>query len=300
MFNFFKKKLIDWSPVKYGTLKDNSLEEIIFEDGYAIVNDFISEQKLDRIRGLYKTLHKEKPSNKTYWSLFSDDLIYRQNVQNGLYEIVRDEVGSFFINYKISSCNFVIKSSGAEALAIHQDLTCLNELEYSNLSVWFALDDVTENNGALCLIPKTHKLFSPYRAANMDAPFREAIPSLIPYFKRICLKRGQALIFDPRVLHCSEINITSKDRIAVVCGIFPEKAGFVTCSKDENNISVCLHNDDFLLKFQGFEKGNYVFEESGSQVLDSRFIIPKLSTIKIRRLFRNNNIEKENLNIRLS
>jgi ectoine hydroxylase-related dioxygenase (phytanoyl-CoA dioxygenase family) len=70
------------------------------------------------------------------------------------------------------------------------------------------------------------------------------------------MKAGEVLVFDNRILHHSYQNLSGKARIAVICGLFPEEAKFITCHKPEyrcgEKVELIEHEDSYLLKGKNF------------------------------------------------
>ncbi len=246
--------LQDWSPIKHSIFKSEELAQEIHKEGYAVV-DFISEVDIKVLADLYAKDHNIPGSDGgMFYSLYSHDLAYRERVFSSVSSVLQPYLNRYFENYKEMIHSYIVKLPGPKSqFFIHQDTTGLDEFKYSPLSVWLPLDDVTEENGCICLVPKSHHFFGPYRGISFPSEFDEIKDIVAKYLIPIRLKKGQALIFDPRVIHNSLSNVSNMPRIVSLTGLFPKEASFVHCytdmSKNEKEIEFYKQDDDFLLKY---------------------------------------------------
>lgn len=246
-----------WTPKKHTVIKDSNLSEKIHRDGFAIL-DFISEEKVCELLAFYHAEHSLKSEKGgMFYSVYSKDLAYREKTHQHIYQVIKPAIDLLFKDYNNVINAFVVKASGPNSsFYLHQDTTALDEFKYSPLSIWIALQDTDATNGAVNIIPKTHWLFSPYRGVTIPFPFSKIQEAMKPYLMTIKLKAGQALVFDNRLVHNSSVNHSGKDRLAIVSGIFPKEASFITCYKDQsdqgNKIEMHAHDQDYLLKYPNF------------------------------------------------
>ena len=245
----------NWQPVRHTVLKDEALADLIHEEGIA-VRPFLEAGQLEQLRNLFEETHSiPKGDGGMFYSLYSQDLEYRKKIHDTIQEILQPTLDQHFQGYKNVINSFVVKVPGkASEFSIHQDTTALDEFKYSPLTAWIPLWDITEENGAMCVVPKTHRLFSPYRGISFPFPFKNIMGTVREYLQPVTLKAGEAVFFDPRILHNSLPNTTDKPRVAIICGIFPEEAEFVINYKasPEAKIELFKQQDDFLLVYPNF------------------------------------------------
>lgn len=246
-----------WKPVKHSIIKDADLASIINEIGYTIKN-IISIENLEKLTDLFEKNHQIKQENGgMFYSIYSQNVEYRKKIHDAIGAVLKPLVDDLCHDYKMVLNSFVVKISGpGSEFYLHQDTTGLNEWEFSPLSLWIPLDNVDQYNGCLGIVPKSHHFFSPYRSISFPAPF-DAIQSTVKqYLQPIPMKKGEVLIFDNRVLHHSYANTSGKTRIAVICGLFPQKAKLQTCFKPNyecgGEVELIEHEDDYLLKGTNF------------------------------------------------
>jgi hypothetical protein len=201
-----------------------------------------------------------------------------------------------FTGYKNIVNTFVTKVSGPESgFYTHQDTTALDEFKHSSLSVWIPLQDITPDNGALGVIEKTHWFFSPYRGVSFAFPFSGINDTVKTYLKPLYLKAGEALIFDPRIVHNSMPNTSGSNRLVALCGVFPKEAEFITCYKEKDPgspIELIRHDDSYILENENFYYDCHIRPKSGTVIkkIDEHF--PEMDVVTFEKLCQLNGIEK--------
>lgn len=246
-----------WKPVPQTVIKDIEICAQINNDGF-VVRNLMPKKKLSELADLYSELHQiDQKDGGMFYSVYSQNLDYRKKIHEQIGSILTDVLDEHFQDYRVLINSFVVKASGNKSeFYLHQDTTGLDEWKYSPLNLWIPLEDVDENNGCLGIVPKSHSFFTPYRSISFPAPFDEIQNEVKRYLKPVPLKKGEALIFDNRLVHNSSINQSGKTRVAVVCGLFPKEAVLTTCHRTEyslgGKVELIEHEDDFLLKHPNF------------------------------------------------
>lgn len=143
-------------------------------------------------------------------------------------EVLAPKATELFDDCKIFTASFVIKEPGLQNIVPpHQDWTFVDESKFCSATVWTALVDVTEQNGALGVIPGSHKLFNHKRSSpspQSKSPLADHIFTLFPFVEVIEMKAGESLIFDNRLIHASPPNLSDQARIAVGVGVTQSEA----------------------------------------------------------------------------
>jgi hypothetical protein len=246
----------NWKPIPHKVIKDQALRDTIHENGYAVI-PFLSDERLKAIQALYEQEHAiSAQKGGMFYGLYSKDLAYRRRVHDTVADIVKPLLDKHFTQYKNIVNTFITKVSGPESeFYVHQDTSALDEFKHSPLSVWIPLQDITPENGALGVIEKTHWFFSPYRSISIPFPFVAINDTVRSYLKPIYMKAGEAIVFDPRIVHNSMPNTSGSDRRVVLCGVFPQEAEFITCYRDKapgSAIELIKHEDNFILENTNF------------------------------------------------
>ena len=189
-----------------------------------------------------------------FYSLYSRDIEYRKIVHESISEIMKPVYDSLFSDYKVVLNSFIVKVSGPESeFCLHQDSTSFDETKYSSLSVWIPLQDTNMSNGCMCVVPYSHRMFSPYRGISFEQPFESIEETVRRYLYPIELKKGDIFLFDNRIVHNSVINSSGENRVVVMSGIYPKEAPLLSCFKDpevtESQIELIEQEPDFLLTY---------------------------------------------------
>jgi hypothetical protein len=232
VFNLYKQ---EHRPVRHVFFRDETIADQLQKNGYCVV-DFIDEIAQRKLQTLYGENHRLSASKGgAFFGIFSKDIAYRQRINDGVNNILQPVFEKWFVGYKSAVNTVVVKVPGQSSfIPIHQDGAAIDESKYSSMNIWIPLQDVTSQNGALYVIPRSHHVFLPYRCASV-APLQKDIEAeMYPFFYPIYLKQGQALFFDSRMFHYSAPNLSAQDRVAVVCRIVPAEAPIVAYYKDNN------------------------------------------------------------------
>ncbi len=291
----------NWKPVPHRVFKDATLAQTIHEKGYAVL-PFLNPEQVSQLKELYKREHSIKAENGAmFYTLYSKDHAYRKRIHDTIAEIVKPLFEVHFKDYKNVVNIFINKISGTESgFYTHQDTTALDEFKYSPLSIWIPLQDIGPDNGALGLIEKTHWFFSPYRGISFPFPFSKINDTVKNYLKPVYLKAGEALIFDPRIVHNSFTNTSGSDRIVALCGIFPKDAELITCFKEKapgSKIELIKHEDSYLLKNESFFYDCHSRPATGTVIATVGEEFPDIDASSFEKLCELNGIEKQTNNL---
>ena len=246
-----------WQPVAHSYITDDKLRERIDTDGFC-VHGRLSEASLNELKSLFaSTHHFENGEGGMFYSVYSQDLVYRRKMHDEIGAILKSYLDQWLTNYKMMLNSYIVKASGPRSeFYVHQDTTGLDEFTYSPLSLWIPLEDITAENGAMCVMPGSHKLFSPYRSISFSAPYDDIHFAVRRYLQPLFMKAGDILVFDNRIVHNSMQNLSGKERVVVISGIFPNEAKLQTCWKNpaipDAKIEVIQHSDDYLLTNPNF------------------------------------------------
>lgn len=260
--DFFKKRKPSvlsnaWKPIGRTYVKDKDLAAQIEDCGYAVAGK-LDDATLAALEANYAKHHDfRSPKGGMFYSLYSQDVQYRKNVHQEIGEILKPVYDSLFENYRVVLNSYIVKVNGPESeFCLHQDSTGVDETKYSNLSVWIPLQDTNMENGCMCVIPHSHKMFSPYRGISFDGPFEKITNTLRQYLKPVEIKKGEILLFDNRLVHNSVVNLSGKDRIVIMSGVYPTEAPLISCYKDSERadglIELIKQNDDYLITYPNF------------------------------------------------
>lgn len=216
--------------------KNNEHQQQFERDGYVVVKAFdaatIQQMQLffdkttgENFSGFHNTLELHDPEVKKEVFLYLRD-IFNQYLQK------------YFQHYKAVGCGFVTKKSDDQSRVYpHQDWTFVDESRYTSLNLWAPLINTNEQNGALKIFKGTHQLKTSMRGSNLPPVFRINNPQVLQYLTTIPLKAGEVIMYDHRLIHGSEPNLSGKTRVAASFNVVPEIANPIHYVGDKNNLS---------------------------------------------------------------
>lgn len=165
------------------------------------------------------------PKRDYHVSLLHPDAPYRRSAFELVRETLCERIEAVVPDYRLLTGSLLIKPPGAQPVAVHRDWSMTAEPTDTNLNCWCALEPVDAANGAMGLVPGSHRILSD----NAEGP---GIPSCFSEYERwlrrpsqlVPLAAGEAVIFDYRLLHWSCSNRSGRARFAVSAGCIPATA----------------------------------------------------------------------------
>ena len=163
-----------------------------------------------------------------YIGLEEKDLERRRAVIRKISRILLPKVSEHFRDCKPHLGSFLVKAPGQDSYTYpHQDWTFVDAPPYVSITVWIALVDTDESNGALGFVKGSHTFFD--RPIGSPSPEFQTCTQgheglLYEYLDFVPLKAGEAVAFDNRTIHGATPNRTTAMRTAVAIGMTPKEA----------------------------------------------------------------------------
>lgn len=228
-------------------LVKQDLNKALLEQGFVVV-DFCEPQKITDTFNLIEQQNSDIPfatnNNKnidvTFHCTYLDhNKRYKQLVWEHLLALVEPFLEKNFIDYKIIQANLFNKAPGTGFISPHQNLTTVDEDEYTSVSIWVPIQNTSALNGTLHFAPKSHRKFEKYRNSNihwapMDASSKIEDYQMVP----VNLNLGQALVFDDSIVHASPINKSDSNRYVFHYLAIPQVANPVFCKRTNTEVSL--------------------------------------------------------------
>ena len=134
---------------------------------------------------------------------------------------------------KLGSC-YLVKTPGEKGeMPLHQDWTVVDEDRFESVTIWIPLVNVNQKNGALQVVPGSHKFTNKLRSPLFDNPLKEIEEELRADLVDIELQAGEAIIFNQALIHASPPNLSSTNRVAVTYGLIAEEAQLLFYYKNQ-------------------------------------------------------------------
>ena len=215
------------------------------EDGYVVL-DLFSPYQIQSLFDIIMTNSIEY-SDMFFYSLIEFTSSRNKQIHEKITTVIASSLNSFFADYKNIAASFLVKPGKTESeLMLHQDWCYSDETKYTTATCWIPLCDVNENNGAIFLIPGSHKLknirsasYPTERILSSDLGNENCLP--------VNLNTGQMLCFNPAIWHGSYPNKRDINRSVVTTIIMSKEAPFLYFQKqnDEKCDIYELENDCF-------------------------------------------------------
>ena len=211
-------------------LRDDRLQQELNENGFVTL-PLLGSDEIGRLKELFRQSTGGRVENTAYGmyiGLEETDLERKRAVIEQVLGTILPRANELFIDCKPHLGSFLVKAPGADSYTYpHQDWTFVDSPEYRSMTVWTALVDVDENNGALGFVRSSHTFFDhPIGSPSPDfatcAQGHEAI--LYEYLQFVSLRAGEAVVFDNRTIHGATPNRTDQLRLAVAIGMTPREA----------------------------------------------------------------------------
>lgn len=205
------------------TFSDTTLQKQFEEQGYVVVkcpynfnfeeikNDVNYFKPSDNYKGNQDTKIGRQSFHITF---FDNDVLYKQQMYNYVQKLFFEFAKKTFVNHKCCQANVFLKLPNSGYVYPHQNLTIVNENEYTSVSCWMPLQDTNSENGTICLIPKSHHYFQKYRNTTIYWPYVDFFKNGIGLnnFTPINVKQGEVLFMDDRIVHYTPINKSNHER----------------------------------------------------------------------------------------
>lgn len=227
-----------------GIAKNRSQE--LSDIGYISFN-LLAAEHLRQLTNYYSELINEDPQH-FYSSSHSSNFELRNKTSHYIREIIEPHISKHLTNYKLLGGAFVVKPAhGKGILQAHQDWNLVDEGKYRSYNLWIPLIDVNESNGAMHVLPKSHKKVQTYRGPNIPSPFKNIEQQLWPYLTILPMKAGEALLYDHALLHGSPPNNTDTVRLGIVIGVTDAGCNLQLYGSDNGTINRYECDVDFFL-----------------------------------------------------
>lgn len=234
-------------------IKDPQLDALLLSEGYIVV-PFLTEAEVETLKKVYYQHHAQALDGMAA-TAHLPDLDMRMKMNDAVKEVFRRAIDENMINANPLGGSFIAKGKGQRGtLSPHQDWNIVDEDLYRSFNIWVPLVDLTADNGAICIMPRSHTWIPSYRSANIHSLYNQVEQQLWQDMTPLYMRAGEALIYDHRLIHASGENHTDEIRLAAVYGVIPVGAPmYYYHQRDEQTIEVYASNKEFFLYENIFE-----------------------------------------------
>lgn len=231
------------------------------KEGYVVV-DLLTGEELETIQAAYRKYHPE-PEPGFFTTTFNQDVDHRTGVHNDILAVVSRPIEDLFEDYKVNFCSFITKAPGPKSeLILHQDMSLVDESKYNGINIWCPLVDLTEENGAIQLLPRSHRLHPTYRGASLPDIYDGVVDEVKSLMQSLYLKAGQAVIFDQSIMHYSPPNMSDVVRPVINTFVTHQDADIIISwthpEEMPGEVERFRQGPDFMMNFKNF--GHDIFK----------------------------------------
>lgn len=231
-------------------LKDEQKEAFFQKYGYVHIENFISQEKVDKLLQTYSILHDRQDRSKSMWnSLYDLDYEKSLSTSQTIKDIVTESFVEHFKEFEVPIATFMVKNPTEDSeCKVHRDFTVFDENNVQFRNYWIPLIDITTMNGALYVIPGSYHLFNEIRPMFTDWAYESLEDDLMPLKKLVYPKAGDLILYADRTLHGSLKNKTNITRPVVHGGILPRGSELHYFQQKDSSVNKFKVNFDFYLK----------------------------------------------------
>ena len=190
---------------------NDALNDSFLKSGYVVV-PFFDETDVKNALQIFDEFTL-KSDNAFYLSIWNNDVPSRQAVHANMLPLIQKKANNLLADYKfLISCFAVKMNQAASSWGLHQDDSFTDESQYESLSIWIALTDIDEKNGAMRVLEGSQDVYLGPRAPTIQKLFSPDDTALHSEMKTLKMKAGEAVIFNHRLLHDSGDNTSTSPR----------------------------------------------------------------------------------------
>ena len=204
---------------------DDNLDREFEVQGYVVVrliSAAAAESAQARLREIDATTGPLplEPEDKLIRSVRHPNSAHREAVDLAGRELLAEKILGLLDEYRVLSCGSMIKLPKTGELEVHRDWTITREEARPTISAWCTLEVTTPRNGALAVLPGSHRLPN-IETAGVKAGYHRFSAALKRRSIQLSLQTGEAVLFDNRLLHWSAANRTERPRHALRAMLLP-------------------------------------------------------------------------------
>lgn len=184
---------------------------------------------------------------------------HKREVFRVIDEVFRPHYQKLLDDYKPIIANYIRKEEQTGEVPLHENWAFADERKCSTVSIWCPLVDSHRGNGALEVVPGSHKRFGEFRGPMVPWELEGIKRDIIDNHLETCaIKAGEAIILDDSIVHYSYPNTTKDLRIAIQLILIPNEEPAIHyhmnpgVSKEVVNVLEVDH--DFFMEFNPWKQ----------------------------------------------
>jgi ectoine hydroxylase-related dioxygenase (phytanoyl-CoA dioxygenase family) len=239
IFHHYSPAAVD---LRYDYFKNPDDRDFISENGYVVIRNVVDMDSIDVILESYKKLSAHENFYEVDGFITSANYGFdiQKHIHQDLRKVNQDILDKIFFTDKIyhDLLNvLVIKfNKDKKEFYAHQDIPLVDELQASTVFAWIPTTEINDKNGALLVLPKSHKWFRWQRTHDQsESPLKNLRDEILKFMIPIHLNKGDLVLFDNSLVHASLPNFTNDTRIAMNTGIASKNFPLIHYQRINNN-----------------------------------------------------------------
>lgn len=249
IWNIFTRKAIKPSPEAQRQLElrqqafflDADLHAHYLRHGWCKVSNVVTQVEIEAFLETYHTI-STLPGFELADKFLNSGRLHNPEIRGRVHEAINRGASTIlpriFAMQHVDTRTggaFQVKPPGDKSeLQIHQDSSVIDEDNDYCLFVWIPLCDVTMQRGPLHFLEGSHLWGNTQRSLGVPWNLGKHDALLKKYMKPVTANLGDAIIFDPAMLHSSSPNLTSELRCAITLTVLRNDYQLVYFFKNEN------------------------------------------------------------------
>jgi hypothetical protein len=236
--HFQSKPIDDNVRFEYPFFKKKNIQNEVARQGYSVQPLLSPDDIVQLKKDFFLLLEKlgEPLPDKHWTSGRVEDTTVRNFARVSIENILPERLKQYFDDSATDFIGgiFVAKKPSSESeLSAHQDSSHVDESKFPAAYAWVPLVDTTVHNGAMHILPGSHRWGNRFRSLNVPWLYDGLQPQIFPHLKPIPMKAGEVLFFDSAAIHHSSSNLSTEIRPAINYFIKPKEALFLHHFIDE-------------------------------------------------------------------
>lgn len=220
---------------------DNCHQSFFNENGFIIL-PVLSDKICDDFIEIIEQCD-DKPNKPFFISIELKNREKRIELQQKLTDILMQKSTIFDKvkqHFKIFSTSFISQTNEKKSgFDLHTDWSFFDQVKNNPVFIWIPLQDVSvaKNDSTMIVVPKSQKLTIPYRGEGINEDYIEKIKNNFEHkFLYLELKKGDAVFFNPSVIHGLLANNTNKHNFSLLSTMCETNAKIIYCKPPKFNI----------------------------------------------------------------
>jgi ectoine hydroxylase-related dioxygenase (phytanoyl-CoA dioxygenase family) len=250
----------------------NSDKQDRFDRNGFLVQPCLTGLLVSQLNQLFEATHPS-PQHGFYSSSFSTDNEYLTQVSEGILKIVTPVLTKEFIDYRILGASFLVKYPGANGhMPIHQDWTIVDETKSYSMTMWIPLTQVSELNGAIRVLPGSHRFSNALRGPSLPNVFADVVDEIEKNQCTLHMNAGDGFIFNHALIHSSHLNHSNLPRVAIAVGLVPKESRLVFYHMEsDEDMEKFEIPDDFFIQYKNIGRRPKVGKSLGLVPVEFNF-----------------------------